>query len=117
MYRNPLAHSLGLHEPGSEDYKVLKLPRGLTEDELRDLEAPCNRPEWVRATMEKDGAVYKLNVSTLYWGARRMVERLSGCPRLMRRTDALLGRQGWVPALLPGPIPEVIWASAAADFR
>ena len=117
MYRHPLAHSLGLHEPDAEDYKVLKLPRGLSEDELGELEAPGNRPAWVRATTEQDGSVYKLNVSTLYWGVRRMVEKLTGCPRLMRRTDALLGRQGWVPTPYPGQIPEVIWASAAADFR
>jgi hypothetical protein len=117
MYRAPLAHALGLHEPGQEDYKVLKLRHGLAEAELEELEGPGPCPVWVRPTMERDGAIFKLNVSTLYWGVRRMVEELTRHPRLMRQTDALLERQGWSPTPPADEIPEAIRASAAADFR
>lgn len=50
----------------------------ITEAQLVDLETSARRPEFLFPTLihQPDGAVF-LTVEPLYWGVRRMIERLS----------------------------------------
>jgi hypothetical protein len=91
MYRNPLAHSLGVPRRGGRElFKVIKFKEALSERQLEALEGPGPRPNWLPPTMVEQENTIKLHVDALYWGTRRMVEVLTVDTPRMARTDQLL---------------------------
>ena len=90
VYRNTLAHTFGVQEPGRDEYKIVKHRDGLTEKEVMELEGPGPRPGWLRPTIERKNNTLKLNVEPFYWGVRRLFENLLQDGTLMGRVDTLL---------------------------
>jgi hypothetical protein len=99
-YRNPLAHALGvstrtqgrglgqtiLVDTGVRPLGVIK--RALTEDAIMALEqAEGHPPAWLTPVVtENSGGGLDLYPHSLYWGTRRMLERLFREPTFMQQT-------------------------------
>jgi hypothetical protein len=84
-YRNNLAHSLGINIDwnGSEQViktlgtvKIARHWLSASEQQLNELESD-SRPAWLGKTLELDGRTYKLGVEPLYWGVRKLTQRLA----------------------------------------
>lgn len=85
LFRNPLAHSLGVVDPNAySGGRLLAVNKFLMqESEICDLEMATTREErWLEPTLVLSGQTLTLRVRSLYWGVREMVERVS------RTTDA-----------------------------
>ena len=93
VFRNPITHDLGLDvkkKSAGLQVKIKRMKtstragrdRGLTERQIEKLEASASRP---RASATVTVASHKkvLFVEPLYWGVRRMIERLAAdAPRI-----------------------------------
>jgi len=98
-FRNPLAHNLGLHvdrrygplrlaiDDGVK-HKVKKF-EGLSEKEIVARESSQTRPT-MSATLTVTKNKKVLLVDGLYWGVRRMVERLAADKALMNKAEKFL---------------------------
>ncbi|MFZ3090455.1 MAG: hypothetical protein WA240_07520 [Nitrospirota bacterium] len=87
VFRNPLTHDLGLDLKQKSKGIVVKIKRlkttsgggrdrGLTEKQIEHLEVSQSRPT-MSATVAATSQKKILLVEGLYWGTRRMIERLS----------------------------------------
>jgi hypothetical protein len=99
-YRNPLAHALAVSTRTvgrGADQRILVDTRGvplgvikraLTEDAVMALEAPDGPPPaWLTpAVTANSGGGTDIYPHSLYWGTRRLLERLFREPELMRGT-------------------------------
>ena len=102
-YRNPLAHAwavstreVGKHpnkrvimDGSAKVFGVVK--QALTEEAVAELETPTGRaPSWLTPIVVRNAAGgFDLYPHSLYWGTRRMVERLTRDRARMRQTVAL----------------------------
>jgi len=102
VFRNPLTHNLGLDvRKKSQGLKVLikrlstKTPsgksRGLTEVYIERLERSQRRPS-TSATVTVTPTNKVLLVECLYWGTRRMIERLSKDHKRMTAAESFLAK-------------------------
>jgi hypothetical protein len=100
VFRNPLTHDLGLDvKQKSKGIKVLVKrlktrshsgrDRGLTETYIEFLERAQTRPK-MSATVTATAQKKILIVEGLYWGIRRMIERLSADQKLMAAAESFL---------------------------
>lgn len=99
-YRNPLAHALavstrtvgrGVHQLILVDTRRVPLgviKQALTEDAVMSLEAPNGPPPtWLTPVVTPNGGGgLDIYPHSLYWGTRRMLERLFQEPELMQET-------------------------------
>jgi hypothetical protein len=101
-FRNPLTHSLGYSTQRyrvSEDdiqYKVKRLAssdkqRGPDATWIEHLERSTERPKMSATLVVREDAKVLL-VEGLYWGIRRLVERLTSDDERMKRVDNYLSR-------------------------
>lgn len=111
-YRNPLAHSwaVSTREVGRHSNKRVVMDanaralgvvkRALTEQAITTLETPSGRaPSWLTPAVVRNSAGgLDLYPHSLYWGTRRMVEKLTRDRARMRQTVALF-------ATLKAPVP------------
>lgn len=113
-YRNPLAHAwavstkeVGKHpnkrvivDPSSTVLGVVK--QALTEEALAALERPTGpAPSWLTPAVVRNAAGgLDLYPHSLYWGTRRMVEKLTRDPARMRQTLDLFATMR-TPAVSP----------------
>ena len=93
-YRNPLAHASGIavfsldnntrreFRPRAHRVRIDRVVfndrphRGLTEQQLLELESEPVRPHWVPATIAASSESTILTVEALYWGLREAIRRL-----------------------------------------
>jgi hypothetical protein len=102
-YRNPLAHAwaVSTKEVGKHPNKRIIMDGGakvlgvvkqaLTEEAVAALEASTGKaPSWLTPVVVRNAAGgFDLYPHSLYWGTRRMVERLAGDRTRMQQTVAL----------------------------
>jgi len=104
VFRNPLTHNLGIDVKKKSKGLIVKVKRlktqsrggrnrGLTEKQIENLEVSKTRPN-MPATVTKTSQETVLLVEGLYWGIRRMIERLSADRRRMFDADAFLSSYG-----------------------
>ncbi len=100
VFRNPLTHDLGLDVKKKSaglkvKYKRLKTStpkgtdRGLTERYIEKLESSVVRPN-MSATVTLASHKRVLLIEGLYWGVRRMIERLAADQRRMNTAEQFL---------------------------
>ncbi|HEY83284.1 MAG TPA: hypothetical protein G4O01_08390 [Dehalococcoidia bacterium] len=73
--RNPLAHSLGVYEPGAE-WRVMLGKDALTASQIETMENSKSRPVWLPPTISKTELAFQIYIPTLYWGVHCLVRRL-----------------------------------------
>lgn len=100
VFRNPITHDLGLDlkkkSPGLQ-VKIKRLKtstrsgadRGLTESQIEVLEASPVRPR-MSATVTVASHKKVLLIEGLYWGTRRMIERLTADSKRMNTAEKFL---------------------------
>ena len=102
VFRNPLTHDLGLDLKDKAKGRVVKVKRlktalrsgrdrGLTEKQIEEIEASTIRPRMSASITGTDQKAVLL-VEGLYWGVRRMIERLASDHQRMSAADAFLER-------------------------
>ncbi len=100
VFRNPLTHDLGLDIKKKSaglkvKYKRLKTStrkgtdRGLTERHIEKLESTVVRPN-MSATVTLASHKRVLLIEGLYWGVRRMIERLAADKKRMHAAEQFL---------------------------
>ena len=86
--RNPLAHELGI---GKRRGGIGK-SNGLPEDLIERLELSATPPP--NPTIQSPSEdILHLNVDTLYWGTRVMIERLTESAPMMKKAEAYLTKK------------------------
>ena len=89
--RNPLAHSLGLDSPTSQDPSSVHIGKHfLTEEEIMQLEGNQQRPKWLRPTVDKQNSDFVISVPTFYWGTWRLLQKLFRDKDQMIRAEEFL---------------------------
>lgn len=104
VFRSPLTHNVGIamnrrngiYYPVEKSY-VVKLERfmpkgsntGHPEEWVEQLERSPHRPR-IGATLTMEPHKRVLHVEGLYWGTRRMIEKLTSDPARMHRADGLI---------------------------
>jgi hypothetical protein len=78
LFRNPLAHSLGILDPRRKRPAALGVGKGTyPEDLIERIEQSATRPADASATIMVAHNSKTLRVEGLYWGIREMVRRLT----------------------------------------
>ncbi|MCW5892058.1 MAG: hypothetical protein KIT14_16155 [bacterium] len=114
VFRNPLAHALGVSTEhvgsgaarramrqriGDGPYVVIGRGGELSEEDVEQLETSDVRPLFARWTVLVEDGYRTLWVEGLYWGTRKLVERLTAAPEIMAEAEAFLTRErGSVPS-------------------
>lgn len=93
VFRNPLTHDLGLNldKKATTDKEKIKRKQSLSksEDKIKDLETSNRPPSMPPAVTKRRDATVLLG-EALYWGVRRMVEKLSANEICMQAAENFL---------------------------
>lgn len=85
LVRNPLAHSLGVLEPGELATYIEKSP--LTEVQMEEMEAANARPDWIPPAVTFFPTHHILSVGGLYWGVFHLLRRLARDTKQMQQAE------------------------------
>jgi len=95
--RNPLAHSLGLAGPKGVEVFIAK--KALSPQEIVELEDSPNLPKWSREAVYDAGVQlgpsYRISISGLYWGVRRMPQSIFTDSNQATRADKVAAKLGF----------------------
>jgi len=96
-FRNPLAHSLGIKTKGNYLVTVEKSPLSEPDIELLERSTVPPGPAVIYAPVRINGEDIEqigLNVANLYWGVRKMLQRMTQDDALMKQVQSNLKRAG-----------------------
>ncbi|MGH8248812.1 MAG: hypothetical protein ACREUU_20575 [Gammaproteobacteria bacterium] len=91
LARNPLAHALGVLEPGQVPVSCEKTPEGLTQAQVNALDVAYDGQSLPPA-LEMGGGVWHLNVPYFYAAIVEMFRALVCDPLQMQQTEACFAR-------------------------
>lgn len=95
ILRNPLAHSLGVLEPGQIPIDCLKTEEGMTMAEVDNLDIAYDGGRSLTPALEMDSGRWKLNVPYFYAAVVEMLRALVYDSAQMTQSEACFGRSEW----------------------
>lgn len=98
LFRCPFVHDLGVnldqktHNITAKVLRAIRDNKGLTWREIRSLERRQRRLGMAPTVVERDDGTIVMQIEPLYWGTRRLFERLTRDRGRMKRAEAFLAQ-------------------------